>query len=83
MSIKNEKFKSAAEEIVAQLTIKKSADEQIKSIKERMKDEHDIPGAELSKYAAKMFKKQEDSSKYLEESDFMQRMYEEVDDYDA
>lgn len=83
MSLTNVKFKGAVDEIVAQLTIKASADDKIKAIKDRMKEENDFIPAELTKYAAKVFQKMEKPEKYNEEADLLVRVFEEVDNLDV
>ena len=57
MSMTNEKFAGAVKEIIHQKTIIASAQEQIKDIKDRMKEEFDFDKKELTKYADKYFQK--------------------------
>lgn len=81
MSIKVDKFKNAVEEIIDQMIIKKSADDQIKAIKEHMKEENGYAPSELAKYASKLFTKMENPEKYNEEVDLMTRLYEELEEH--
>lgn len=80
MSLTNDKYLGAVKEIAHQMLIKKSAQEQITAIKDRMHEEEDFNKSELQKYATMYFKKMETPSKFAQEMDLNVRIYEEVDE---
>ena len=83
MSMTNNNFKNVVEAILEQKDIIKSAQEQIAAIKDSAKEEFGFDKPELTHYANKLYKKMEDISKYVEESELFTRIYEEIDNYDS
>ena len=72
-------IKGAIQEIVVQLTLKASADEHIKAILERMKEELEVPPKVLKKLATVRFKEETKGNEFdriTNENDSFETVYE-------